>query len=86
MANGYNTCLFMMQKGKIKLLILAADVAPGSLEKMQRAAAACGIPCIVYGTKESLSHATGREDSGIFGVTDENLAKAISEETIRQGS
>ena len=31
-------------------------------------------------TKEELSHFTGKTDSGIFGVTDANLAKAILEE------
>lgn len=85
LVNGYNTCEFMLKKGRIKLMILSEDLALGSSEKMMRAAASAKVPCAVYGSRESLSKATGKTDSAIFGVTDENLAKAISEELIRKG-
>lgn len=85
LVNGYNTCEFMLKKGRIKLMILSEDLALGSSEKMTRAAASAKVPCAVYGSRESLSKATGKTDSAIFGVTDENLAKAISEELIRKG-
>ena len=85
LVNGYNTCEFMLKKGRIKLMILSEDLALGSSEKMTRTAASAKVPCAVYGSRESLSKATGKTDSAIFGVTDENLAKAISEELIRKG-
>ena len=37
------------------------------------------MPYRIYGSMRELSHMTGKTDSGIFGVTDENLAKVISE-------
>ena len=77
---GYNTCAFMMAKKKVKLLILAQDLAENSKKKMISEAERRGVPYKIYGTKEALSHITGKEDSGIFGVTDVNLANAISKE------
>lgn len=79
-ATGYNTCVFMMAKNKVKYLILAEDLAENSKKKMISEANKKGVPYGIYSTKEALSHITGKEDSGIFGVTDINLAKAISSE------
>lgn len=86
LVNGYNTCLYMIDKGKVRLLITAGDLSENSSDKLSASAARAKVPHIIYGTKQSLSHATGKTDSGVFGITDENLAKAILEEAIRQGS
>lgn len=80
LAVGYNTCLFMMGKGKVKLIVVADDLAENSKKKILSAAKASGLPWRIYGDRQTLSHRTGNVDSGIFGVTDENLAKAILEE------
>lgn len=80
LVNGYNTCVFMMNKKKVRLIILAQDLAENSTKKMASAAARQNVPCRIYGLRESLSHITGNVDSGIFGITDANLAKAILEE------
>jgi len=79
LAIGYNTCMFMMGKRKVKMVILAEDLAENSMKKMLSLCTRNNVPYVVYGTKEILSHRTGKEDSGIFGITDENLAKAILE-------
>ncbi len=31
--NGYNTCMFMMEKRKVRLVLLAADLAENSIKK-----------------------------------------------------
>lgn len=80
LVTGYNTCLFMMGKKKVKLLIIAEDLAANSKEKIIRAAEKSGVEYRLYGTKDVISVSVGKEDAGIFGVTDENLAKAISYE------
>ena len=80
LVTGYNTCIYMMEKKKIRLLVLAEDLSENSVKKMVSLAARHNIPYIVYGTKEVLSHRTGNVEAGIFGVTDENLAAAISRE------
>lgn len=79
-AVGYNTCVFSMSKSKVKLIILAEDLSQNSVEKIKSEAYRKGIPVRVYGNKQELSHMTGKENSGIFGITDANLSKAILEE------
>ncbi len=80
LVNGYNTCTFMMNKNKVRLLVLAEDLAKNSVDKMISVAERQKVPYRIYGLKESLSHRTGNIDTGIFGITDANLAKAILEE------
>ena len=80
LVTGYNTCVFMIGKGKVKMIVLACDLAKNSVEKIVLAAERNKIPYRFYGSKEDLSHITGKENSGIFGVTDENLSRAILEE------
>lgn len=77
LAVGYNTCMFMIGKRKVKLVVLAEDLAENSMKKILSLVNRNNIPYVVYGTKEILSQRTGKEDSGIFGITDENLAKAV---------
>ncbi len=84
LATGYNTCLFMMEKKKLRLLILAEDLSENSKEKMINAAKQYKLPYRVYGEIEDLSHMTGTEGKGIFGLTDDNFAKVILSEIDRQ--
>ncbi len=84
LSTGYNTCVFMLEKGKLKLLVLAGDLSDNSKEKMIKAANQYGTPYRLYGTIEDLSHATGTEGKGIFGIADKNLANAIISEIDRQ--
>ena len=37
------------------------------------------VPCKIYGAGEQLSRITGNAGKGIFGITDENFAKVISD-------
>lgn len=80
LAVGYNTCILMLNRKKLKALILARDLAENSLEKMVAAAKKNNVPFRIYGEMEELSHITGKENAGIFGITDENMSKAIIEE------
>lgn len=84
LSTGYNTCVFMMEKGKIRLLILAEDLSENSKEKMIRAAKQYEVPYRIYGKMDELSHITGTEGKGIFGLADKNLADAIVKEIDRQ--
>ena len=71
LVSGYNTCVFMIDKRKVRLLVIAEDLSEIAERK--------NVPYRIYGSMRELSHMTGKTDSGIFGVTDENLAKVISE-------
>ena len=79
LVTGYNTCIYMMEKKKIRLLILTEDLAENSVKKMVSAAEKYRVPCKIYGNREQLSKITGNVDKGIYGITDDNFAKVISE-------
>ncbi len=79
LVTGYNTCIYMMEKKKIRLLILAEDLSENSVKKMASAAEKYNVPCKIYGAGEQLSKITGNAGKGIFGITDENFAKVISD-------
>lgn len=80
LVTGYNTCVQMMEKGRIKLLILCEDLAENSKKKMRTAADRNGVSCRICGTRSTLSHRTGNIDKGIYGIVDDHFAKVISEE------
>ena len=78
--NGYNTCVFTMEKRKVKLLIIAADLAENSKKKMISAANKFNVEYRVFGDSDEMSRMTGTSGKGIFGITDENFANVISKE------
>jgi ribosomal protein L7Ae-like RNA K-turn-binding protein len=81
--SGYNSCIYGLERRKIRLLILTEDLAENTLDKFKRLAIAQGIPLRIYGTKDTISDMTGEDDRGIFGITDKNLARVILEEIDR---
>lgn len=81
--SGYNACIAGMEKGKVRLLILAGDLAENTKKKCSSAAARLGVPLRTYGTVEELSDMAGEADRGVYGITDRNLARAILEEIDR---
>ena len=61
LSTGYNTCIFMMEKRKLKLLILTEDLSENSKEKMLRAAKQYEVPCRTYGKMDVPHHRDGRQ-------------------------
>ena len=78
--NGYNTCVFTMEKRRAKLLIIAADLAENSKKKMISAAGKYNVKYRIFGDSEEMSRMTGTAGKGIFGITDENFANVILKE------
>ena len=79
LVTGYNTCLKLIPSGKLKLLIIAEDVGENTREKFTQKCSSYDIPMRIFGTCEELSRATGKEDKGLFGITDKGFAKGILE-------
>lgn len=77
---GYNTCVYGLQKRKVRLLIAADDLADNTKRKFQNLTEAAGVPFRIYGTVEELSATTGEADKGIYGVTDAQFAAVIQKE------
>jgi len=74
---GANTCMWALEKGKTKLLIVTCDTAEGSREKIIRKAEKAGVPYRIYGSSDDLSHAAGESGRNMFAVTDTGLAESL---------
>lgn len=80
LVTGYNTCLAGLKSRKIRLLILAEDVAENTTKKFTDQTKYHNIPLRFYGTKDELSQLTGEVDKGVFGITDSHFAQIICKE------
>lgn len=80
LVTGYNTCLKLIPGGKVKLLLIGEDVGENTREKMSQKCETYKVPVRIVGTCEELSHATGKEDKGLFGITDEGFSKSLIKE------
>ncbi len=75
---GTNTCLSEMEKGSVKLLIVAMDMAENSAEKLLRRAERLGVEVRRYGESDALAKATGKYGAGVFGITDKEFADTVA--------
>ncbi len=78
--SGYNTCMYGLQKRKIRLLILAGDLSENTIEKFRRQCEKQKVELRICSTVEQLSLFAGEEGKGVFGVTDRGFADVIREE------
>ena len=84
LVTGYNTCLKLIPSGKIKLLIIANDVGENTSQKLSQKCQSYNVPVVRYGTCEEISKATGKEDKGLFGLTDKGFAESIMREVEKE--
>lgn len=77
---GYDTCIQLMKRNKIKLLIVTEDASCRTMEKFRKLAEKNNIKIHVFGKTEELSAMTHMEHRNIYGVTDSNFANAIAKE------
>ena len=65
---------------RLRLIILATDTAPGTVERFRGRAAAIGCPCRSFADREHLGTTQGKVERAILGVTDEALARRLLRE------
>lgn len=73
------------KKGKTRLIIVGEEVGKNSRKKLEKLCERYNISLVVFGKCEELSHATGKQDKGIFALEDENLTKAMISEFEKGG-
>lgn len=66
-----------LQRGQVRLVLLAADGSPRDRERLQRLAGETGTPVRVVGSREELGRAVGRDAVSVVGVTDRNVAAGL---------
>ena len=80
---GYNTCLALIGQRKVKLLVISEDVGEKSRDKMIAKCESQQVDYRVFGKAEDLSHWTGKNDKGLFAITDKGFAASILKEIDR---
>ena len=81
---GTNTCAFNMAKGRVALVILAEDISENNEKKIMKEIRKCGADFVKYGTKAGLSHAVGQAERSVFAIIDDQFAKTILNEIMRE--
>ena len=80
LVTGYNTCIMMMGKRKVKLLILCEDLVENTIDKMVSECNKNKVAYRIFGSSDDLSYVTGKAGKGIFGITDKHFAEIICKE------
>jgi len=78
LVSGTNTCMYTMDKGKAKLLIVAEDVSDNTKDKVISKAKYLNVEYRVFGKADDLAHYTGKYGAGVFVITDDNFKEVIT--------
>lgn len=63
--------------GKAAMVVIAGDVSENTKKKFTNMCAYYKVPLCMYGTKESLGRATGKEYRASIAIQDEGFKKAL---------
>ena len=74
---GTESTMDMLDKKKVKLLIIAKDSSERTIKNFKQKCEENKIPFFIFGDKDSLSKAIGKENKVVIGITDKNLANAM---------
>jgi len=77
-ASGNNNVLAALNSGRVQLLLLAKDIAPGIAGELQEVAAKKNVPFQTWGDKLELGLMAGKSPRGSLAVLDEGFAKVIN--------
>ena len=84
LVSGVNTCTWAMSKGRASLIILAEDISENSEKKIMKEVRRSDTAFVKYGNISDLSHAVGQTDRSVFAITDDQFAKTILNEIMRE--
>ena len=69
-----------VKSGKAFLVVIAEDASANTRKRFTDMCSYYEVPFLVYGSREGLGHATGKEFRAVLAIQDENLAGAIMKE------
>ena len=67
-----------VKEGRARLVIVGSDASDNTKKNFLNMCAYYHVPCFLYGTKEELGHAMGKEMRASLAVTDEGFAKNLT--------
>ena len=76
-AFGTDSCLEMIAKHKLKLVIVAEDSSERTINNFKEKCKQNDIDFYIFGKKDDLSKAIGKVNKTVIGIKDKNLAGAI---------
>lgn len=76
-AFGTDSCLDVIEKRKVKLVIVAEDSSERTISNFQNKCKENNIDFYLFGKKEDISKAIGKVNKTVVGIKDKNLAGAI---------
>lgn len=76
---GETLCEQGVKSKKISLLIIAEDMNESTRDRMMRLCESEGVAYRVFSNKASLSNAIGKDNYGLFGVTNKKFSRALIE-------
>lgn len=77
LAFGTDSCLEMIAKHKVKLIIVAEDSSERTINNFREKCKQNDIDFYVFGKKEDISKSIGKVNKTVIGIKDKNLAGAI---------
>lgn len=74
---GRDACIDLIQKNKIRLVVVAVDASDRTKKDIKYICDNNNTKICFYGTIENLSKAIGKSNKAIIGIKEENFAKQI---------
>jgi ribosomal protein L7Ae-like RNA K-turn-binding protein len=75
---GVDQLRVQLQAGKVKCVVVAADVSPRAQDKVVRLAAAKGVPLLAGPSAEAIGARLGKPGVMVAGVLDRGLAQGLA--------
>jgi len=80
LVSGYETCINLIKRNKIKLILITDNASEGTQEKFRRLTESAGVPIIFVKDGDAISEYSGLYGRNVFGITDRNFAEVIAKE------
>lgn len=74
---GTDACMDLIEKKKVKLIIIASDAADRTKKNFEIACKRNEIPICIYGEILELSNAVGKQNKAVFGIKNQSFANEI---------
>lgn len=77
LVTGENTVELYLPKKKISLVIIAEDASDNTKNKFVQMSTRFQIPYIIVGSRETLSHAIGKCNRAVYGVSNKKFSREL---------
>lgn len=75
--SGDMACADALERGRVHLLVIAADAADRTQRHFTSMASQVNVPIVVIATKAELGRAIGKPDRAVIGVVDAGFARSL---------